>query len=65
VDKKGVSHDDLGIEIRDSKRSIMSELTEMKNLLKKLIEVIEKRAMTFDQIYNKFGARLLREHRWK
>lgn len=58
-----VTNEDLGIEVRDSKRSIMGLLNEIKNLIASLIKVIEKRALTFDEIYTKFGKRLEREVR--
>ncbi|MBN1574445.1 MAG: hypothetical protein JW984_14705 [Deltaproteobacteria bacterium] len=58
-----VTNEDLGIEIRDSKRSVKSDIAEIKSLLNKLIDVIEKKAMTFDDIYNKLCLRMIREHR--
>ncbi|MBN1574352.1 MAG: hypothetical protein JW984_14225 [Deltaproteobacteria bacterium] len=60
---QGVSHDDLGIEIRDSKRSIISEIDSVKSALEALIKEIEKKAMTFDQIYKKLCVTIVREHR--
>ncbi len=61
--EEAVSHEDLGIEIRDSKRSVKSDIAEIKSLLNKLINFIEKRAMTFDQIYDNLCIRIVREHR--
>lgn len=60
-----VSHEDIGIEVRDTKRAVQGDIAEVKSLLTKLIDVIEKRAMTFDDIYKKFGYRLARDHRTK
>ena len=63
VDKKGVTNDDLGIEIRDSKRSLKFDINEVKAKLDRLIKLIEEKAMTFDDIYNKLCLRMIREHR--
>jgi superfamily I DNA and RNA helicase len=63
VDKKGVSHDDLGIEIRDSKRSIISEIDSVRSAIEALIKEIEKKAMTFDQIYKKLCVTMIRDHK--
>lgn len=54
---------DIGIEVRDSKRSVLGEIAAVRARLEDLIEDIRKKAMTFDQIYNKFGERLQREVR--
>ncbi|MBN1573410.1 MAG: hypothetical protein JW984_09475 [Deltaproteobacteria bacterium] len=54
---------DLGVEVRDSKRSIISEIDSVKSALEALIKEIEKKAMTFDQIYKKLCVTIVREHR--
>lgn len=59
-----VTYEDLGIEVRDSKRAMQSDINEVKAKLDKLTKVIEKRAMTFDEIYKKTGERLERELKW-
>lgn len=56
---------DLGVEVRDSKRSVQSDIADVKAKLDVLIKVIEEKAMTFDEIYKKFGYRLARDHRNK
>ncbi len=54
---------DLGIEVRDSKRSLQFDINEVKAKLDRLIKEIEKKAMTFDQIYDMLCIRIVREHR--
>ncbi len=55
--------DDLGVDVRDSKRSILGDIDSVKSALEALIKEIEKKAMTFDQIYKKLCVTIVREHR--
>jgi hypothetical protein len=58
-----VTNDDLGVEIRDSKRSILSEIDSVKSSLDALVKEIEKKAMTFKDIYKKLCVTIVRDHK--
>ena len=59
---EGVTNEDLGIEVRDSKRSLKGEMTDIKTQLDFLIKLIEKKAMTFEDIYQMLARRMARDY---
>jgi hypothetical protein len=62
---EGVTNEELGIEVRDSKRSLKNEIDDLKSKIDFLIKLIGKKAMTFDDIYNMLARRMAHDHEMK
>ncbi len=62
---EGVTNEELGIEVRDSKRSLKGEISDLKSKIDFLIKLIGKKAMTFDDIYNMLARRMAHDHEMK
>jgi tetratricopeptide (TPR) repeat protein len=62
---EGVTNEELGVEVRDSKRSLKGEISDLKSKIDFLIKLIGKKAMTFDDIYNMLARRMAHDHEMK
>jgi len=59
---EGVTNEELGVEVRDSKRSLKGEIGDIKAQLAVLLKLIEKKAMTFEDIYQMLARRMARDY---